>query len=478
MSFHGREIELLPWVGEVTEMVGLLIASRGPVAPSATSARSEHHPAGNIRSQVIGFRNEQSPFMPLEETDGLQLGDRVIARKSEALLKVGPQLLGRVLDGFGGPIDGGPPIQASATIRLSQPPLSPGSRAHHRTVDYRNSRHRWIASVRQRTARGNLRRQRRRKALCWAPCRGTIDADVTVIALVENATGKYARFSKTNLVPKAGSRSVVVVATSDRPAPLRIRGLLRRAGGSRIFSRSGQERSDGAGFRYPPGHGAARNWVRCRRTAQSKRIHAFRSSRCFPRFSNAPDISRKAPLPDSSPCWWRGTISMSRFAMPFAEFSTATLFLSRELGVAGHYPALDIRHSSAAPLLARFAATDFLHPENSRGAGALSRFAGLDSVGRLRCRQQSQAGCLHPLPSGNSNFLKQDAHLFVRGNAGTPGKAGRLISGSCETAWDAHSLSLDKVLALARGSNWRPKKVRLKTGRCRSSASCKRSVPN
>ena len=50
--------------------------------------------------------------MPLEETDGLCLGDRIVARGGEGEVDVSPQLLGRVLDGFGMPMDGGPPILA------------------------------------------------------------------------------------------------------------------------------------------------------------------------------------------------------------------------------------------------------------------------------------------------------------------------------------------------------------------------------
>src|ERR1700692_3587950 len=83
------DIELLPWVGEVTEMVGLLIASRGPVVSIGDFCEIRTSTGRSIRSQVIGFRNEQVLSLPLEEMDGLQLGDRVIARKSEALLKVG-----------------------------------------------------------------------------------------------------------------------------------------------------------------------------------------------------------------------------------------------------------------------------------------------------------------------------------------------------------------------------------------------------
>src|SRR5580658_9441785 len=127
---HVPAIELLPWMGEVTEMVGLLIASRGPVTSIGDFCEVRTSSGRSIRSQVIGFRNERVLSMPLEEIDGLQLGDRVVSRKNDALLRVGPALLGRVLDGFGRPMDGGPAIQATEAYPLYTQPPSPLEREH------------------------------------------------------------------------------------------------------------------------------------------------------------------------------------------------------------------------------------------------------------------------------------------------------------------------------------------------------------
>src|SRR5579862_6513961 len=123
-------IELMPWIGEVTEMVGLLIASRGPVVSIGDFCEICTSSGRTIRSQVIGFRNDRVLSLPLEETDGLQPGDRVIARRDDALLRVGPALLGRVLDGFGRPIDEGPPVRLSDTYPLYAPAPCPLDREH------------------------------------------------------------------------------------------------------------------------------------------------------------------------------------------------------------------------------------------------------------------------------------------------------------------------------------------------------------
>src|SRR5579862_6610065 len=83
-----------------------------------------------IRTQVIGFRDGRVLSMPLEETDGLCLGDRIIGRGGEGDVDVSARLRGRILDGFGVPMDGGPPILATETRPLYARPPSPMDRAH------------------------------------------------------------------------------------------------------------------------------------------------------------------------------------------------------------------------------------------------------------------------------------------------------------------------------------------------------------
>src|SRR5579871_2227438 len=109
-----QQIDPGVWTGEVTEVVGLLVESKGPAAAVGDFCEIRTRSGRAIRTQVIGFRSGRVLSMPLEETDGLQLGDEIVARSDEARVPVGPGLLGRVLDGFGRPIDGGPPIEAES----------------------------------------------------------------------------------------------------------------------------------------------------------------------------------------------------------------------------------------------------------------------------------------------------------------------------------------------------------------------------
>jgi flagellar biosynthesis/type III secretory pathway ATPase len=106
--------DLLHWVGHVCEMVGLLIESEGPAAALGDFVEIETSAGNRIRCQVVGFRDGRVLSLPLDEPVGLQLGNRVITRKHDAQIGVSSDLLGRVIDGFGKPIDGAEPIRAEA----------------------------------------------------------------------------------------------------------------------------------------------------------------------------------------------------------------------------------------------------------------------------------------------------------------------------------------------------------------------------
>jgi FliI/YscN family ATPase len=218
------DIDLIPSIGHVTEMVGLLIASRGP-SVSIGDFCEVHTSSGRvIRSQVIGFRDGQVLSMPLEEMDGLQLGDSIVGRKDDSRLKVGPQLLGRILDGFGRVIDDGPSIRSNANYPLYGSPPNPLEREHITDT--------LVTGV--------------RAIDCLLPCgkgqrigifggsgvgKSTLlgcmsrhnNADVSVVALIGERNREVRAFLENELGPEGRKRSVVVVATSDRPAPLRIR---------------------------------------------------------------------------------------------------------------------------------------------------------------------------------------------------------------------------------------------------------------
>ena len=212
------------WTGEVTEVAGLLIESRGPQAAIGDFCEIQTSGGRAIRAQVIGFRNGRVLSMPLEEVDGLQLSDTVRARSDDSRVAVGPGLLGRVIDGFGQPIDGGPRIEAAANYSLYGQPTNPLHRAHITQP--------LVTGIRAIDGFLPCGRGQRiglfggsgvGKSTLLASMSRHNSADVTVIGMIGERNREVRGFLENELGADGRTRSVVVCATSERPAPLRVR---------------------------------------------------------------------------------------------------------------------------------------------------------------------------------------------------------------------------------------------------------------
>src|SRR5438067_1207567 len=218
-----NRIEPIRMEGEVVELVGLIVESRGPAAAIGDFCEIRTRGGRSIRTQVIGFREGRVLSMPLEETGGLGLGDRIIARGGEGSVAVAPELLGRILDGFGNPIDGGPAIATSETRPLYAHAPGPLERAH--------IEERLVTGIRAIDGLLPCGKGQRigifggsgvgKSTLLGAMSRQN-SADVTVIAMIGERNREVRAFIEHELGAEGMKRAVVVVSTSDRPAPLRI----------------------------------------------------------------------------------------------------------------------------------------------------------------------------------------------------------------------------------------------------------------
>jgi FliI/YscN family ATPase len=210
--------------GRVTEVVGLLVESEGPAAGLGDFCEIALANGRRVRTQVIGFRNGRLLSMPLEETDGLQLGDTIVARSAAARVPVGRALLGRVLDGFGRPMDGGPMIDAEDAYPLYTTPPGPLSRPSIKEP--------LVTGIRAIDGMLPCGKGQRigifggsgvgKSTLLGAMSKHNA-ADVSVLALIGERNREVRGFLEHELGPEGLARSVVICATSDQPAPLRLR---------------------------------------------------------------------------------------------------------------------------------------------------------------------------------------------------------------------------------------------------------------
>lgn len=219
-----EQIDTTPLQGRVLRVVGLLIESAGPrarmgeVCDILSGDRVDPLPV-----QVVGFRDGVLLTVPLGDLAGIRPGDRVVARHGAVTVGVGPQLLGRVIDAVGRPLDG-QPLRTVERVPLHPVPLNPMHREGVTTP----------LPTGVRVIDGLLtcgRGQRLglfggsgvgKSTLLGMMTRGTA-ADVIILALVGERGREVRAFLEHDLGPAGLERSIVVVSTSDNPPLLRMR---------------------------------------------------------------------------------------------------------------------------------------------------------------------------------------------------------------------------------------------------------------
>jgi flagellum-specific ATP synthase len=216
------------WVvrsGRVTRLVGLTIESRGPAAQLGELCEI-HSAAGEppILAEVVGFSDDRIVLMAHQDPVGVEVGNCVVATGRRAQVAAGRHLLGRVIDGFGSPLDGKPLSKALALQPLHPAPINPLHRGSVREV--------LETGIRAIDALLPLARGQRvgifagsgvGKSTVLGMIAREVVAEVSVIALVGERGREVRAFVESGLSPEARSRSVVVAATSDQPPLVRRR---------------------------------------------------------------------------------------------------------------------------------------------------------------------------------------------------------------------------------------------------------------
>ncbi|GGJ96278.1 EscN/YscN/HrcN family type III secretion system ATPase [Luteimonas terricola] len=217
-------VQSIERVGRVAEAYGTLIRATGLKAAigelcELRNPRGEGDASFRLAAEVVGVSKQHTLLTPLGALDGVSATTEVYASGRQAAVRVGPGMLGRILDAHGEPIDDlGPvghtvdaPIYAASpnplARKLIERPFSTGVRAIDTTMTAGEGQRIGIFAV----AGGG------KSTLLGMLARGG-DADVNVIVLVGERGREVNEFIHDNLGPEGLAKSVVVVATSDRPA--------------------------------------------------------------------------------------------------------------------------------------------------------------------------------------------------------------------------------------------------------------------
>ncbi|MBC7286528.1 MAG: FliI/YscN family ATPase [Armatimonadetes bacterium] len=342
-----REAETTRRVGWVRGAVGLVLKSDGPPARVGElcfiyQGDGDEEP---VPAEVVGFSGSQLLLMAIGETKHIGLGSRVVASGRQVEVGVTERLLGRVVDGLGRPIDGGPEIEPEAFYpldaspppalkrRLITEPLELGVRAIDACLTCGRGQRIGIfsgAGVGKSTLLGMIARH--------------TQADVNVIALVGERGREVREFITQNLGSEGLERSVVVVATSDQPPLVRIKCAQVATAIAEYFRDRGMDvvlmmdsvtrvawamREVGLAIGEPP-----------TRSGYTPSVFA-----ALPRLMERAGTSDKGSITGLYAVLVEGDDLDDPVADTVRGILDGHIVLSRELAARGHYPAIDILRS-------------------------------------------------------------------------------------------------------------------------------------
>ncbi|HQQ14986.1 MAG TPA: FliI/YscN family ATPase [Deltaproteobacteria bacterium] len=212
--------------GKVTNIVGLVVEGHGP--GSCMGGMCEIYSKGvsdSIMAEVVGFRDKRVLLMPLGDLGGIGPGSTIIARKSNPSVKVGDELLGRVIDGMGNPLDGKGPLSLGQEMPLYGRTVNPLKKKRiTEPLDLGIAAINGVLTIGKGQRMAIMAGSGVGKSVLMGMMARHTQADVNVIALIGERGREVKEFIERDLGPEGLKRSVVIAATSDQPALIRIRG--------------------------------------------------------------------------------------------------------------------------------------------------------------------------------------------------------------------------------------------------------------
>lgn len=216
--------QTLRFVGKVIEIVGLIIEADGPKCSIGDLCYIYLDSENKLEAEVVGFKEARILLMPLGSMDGLKPGSIVINTGSSMKIRVGKELIGRVLDGLGNPIDNLGSINSQTLYSTFGKEINPLNRELIRTP----------LSLGLRSVDGFMTIGRGQrigifagsgvgKSTTLAMMAKNTEADLNIIALIGERGREVKEFIESTLGEEGMKRSIVVVATSDQPSLVKIK---------------------------------------------------------------------------------------------------------------------------------------------------------------------------------------------------------------------------------------------------------------
>ncbi|MEW6275348.1 MAG: flagellar protein export ATPase FliI [Bacillota bacterium] len=237
-----RQARILRPTGQVVRVIGLTVEVKGIAARVGEVCDIVVPGEGNVVAEVVGFRERSTLLMPLGELRGVYPGCHVVPRGKSLAIRVSDALLGRVLDGLGHPLDNRNGVKNGIDFPVDNKPPNPLERRRIKEV--------LATGVRAIDAFLTCGRGQRigifsgsgvgKSTLLGMVARFSA-ADVNVIALVGERGREVRDFIEGDLGEQGLARSVVVAATSDQPALVRLKAAFVASAVAEYFRDQGKD---------------------------------------------------------------------------------------------------------------------------------------------------------------------------------------------------------------------------------------------
>lgn len=333
-------------IGKVTEITGLIIEADGPESSIGDLCYVYKKKSDvPIWAEVVGFKENRILLMPLGSMDGVQPGAFVLNTGEPMKIKVGNQLLGRVLDGLGNPIDSLGTIPSQSYVSTFAPPINPLKRSRIqeplvlgiKSVD-------GFITVGKGQRMGIFAGSGVGKSTTLSMMAKNTSADVNVIALIGERGREVREFIEKNMGPEGMKRTVVVAATSEQPDLVKIKAAFVATSIAEYFRDQGKD----VLFMLDS----------VTRIAMAQRVVGLSAGEPPALKGYTPSVFAIMPqLMERAGCNDKGSITAlytvlvegDDFNEPISDTARSILdghiMLSRELAHRNHYPAVDVLQS-------------------------------------------------------------------------------------------------------------------------------------
>lgn len=211
--------------GKIKQVAGIIAQATGPRLSVGSLCTIRNLQGINVQAEVIGFNQDNIIVMPFGEMDGIKPGSKTFTLDKTPGVKVGKAHLGRIIDGLGSPIDEKGPITHDKEYPVYGNVINPMNREIiHDVMDVGICSINSLLTIGKGQRIGIMAGSGVGKSVLMGMIARNTSADVIVMALIGERGREVREFIENTLGSQGLKKSVIVVATSDSPPLVRIRG--------------------------------------------------------------------------------------------------------------------------------------------------------------------------------------------------------------------------------------------------------------